>query len=159
MIFLFLLRLTWCCTYHPHLHTSQFPFIQTINTDITLLPNCINIGLARSHAVMLTSPPPLSHLRVYSLFSHTVSLFGAFRICLHHTSIFCLCSPPHHFLHAYSCCLYLSFPCMSAPLCDISLEGSLLPLISSVRTIGLPLTPLPDATNMAQLISRDQNYV
>ncbi len=50
MIFLFLLRLTW--------NYTESPLIPMIYTDITLLPICIMMNLGRSHAMILTCPPP-----------------------------------------------------------------------------------------------------
>jgi hypothetical protein len=41
---------------------SQCPWIQKLTTDITLLPDYNKLDLARSHASILTSPPPLSRL-------------------------------------------------------------------------------------------------
>jgi len=37
-------------------------------TDVTLLPNYIKVDLARLHAMILTSPPPLSRLRLQTGF-------------------------------------------------------------------------------------------
>ena len=45
-----------------------------IDTDITLPPNYIKLDLARSHAMILTSPPPLTHLRLVKV--------GVVRVCL-----------------------------------------------------------------------------
>jgi hypothetical protein len=42
---------------------SQCPFLQVIDTDITYLLNYIKLDLARLHAMILTSPPPLPHLK------------------------------------------------------------------------------------------------
>jgi hypothetical protein len=52
------------------------------------------------------------------MFSHTISL-GAYRICMYHTSIICICQPPHPFLVAFHFCVLLSFLCVSSPLCTI----------------------------------------
>jgi len=54
------LRLTWCCAWYAPFHQPHCPFIQTIDTHVTLLPNYNNMDLTRSHVLILTSPPPLS---------------------------------------------------------------------------------------------------
>jgi hypothetical protein len=41
---------------------SSCPWIQKLTPDITLVPNYNKLDLARSHASILTSPPPLSGL-------------------------------------------------------------------------------------------------
>jgi hypothetical protein len=46
---------TQLSTRHP-----RWPFIQMTDADVTLLPNYNNMDLARSHVMILISPPPLS---------------------------------------------------------------------------------------------------
>ena len=53
------------------------------------------------------------------MFSHTASFLGANSICVHHTSMFCFCSPPpFKFLLAFHSCVFL-FSLISAPLCAV----------------------------------------
>jgi hypothetical protein len=60
MMFLFPLRLTWCCAKHAPLHHPQCPFIQMTDTDVTLLHNYNNMGLARSHVTSSASTVTMS---------------------------------------------------------------------------------------------------
>jgi hypothetical protein len=60
----FPLGLTWCCAKHSPLHQPQCQFIQMTDTDVTLLPNCNNMDLARSRVVILTSPPSALRFRL-----------------------------------------------------------------------------------------------
>ena len=53
--------LTRCCAVHAPFHHPQRPFIQMIDTDVTFLPNYNTMNQARSHVLILTSPPPLSY--------------------------------------------------------------------------------------------------
>ena len=61
-----------------------------------------------------------------NMFSHTASFLGAYIICMHHPSMFCVCPPPHfffllHLLLAYfsylsvMCLFFLSFPLFLCP--------------------------------------------
>jgi hypothetical protein len=62
MMFLFLIRLTWCCT-STLLSTALSAIYTNDDPKVKLLPNYVKMDLARLHAMILTSPPPLSHLR------------------------------------------------------------------------------------------------
>jgi hypothetical protein len=44
----------------------QCPFIQMTNTDVTFLPHCNNMDLARLYVMILTSPPSLSPSRLWA---------------------------------------------------------------------------------------------
>jgi hypothetical protein len=56
------------------------------------------------------------------MFTHTTSFWGAYSICMDHTSVFCVCPPPHPFPHAFPFCVFL-FSLLCSPLCAICLEG------------------------------------
>jgi hypothetical protein len=96
-----------------------------------------------------------------SMFSHTDSFLGADSICMHHTSMFCVCPPPTLFPTAFPSRVFLFSFLMCTRMCY--LFGGLLVscyFLSSSRTIGFSLTSLPDAPKkLAKLIFRDQNYV
>jgi hypothetical protein len=62
---------------------SEGYYISTARTssmaDLTDLPSCVNF---------------LSVFVLFSMFSHTSSFLGAYILCMHHTSMFCVCPPP-----------------------------------------------------------------
>jgi hypothetical protein len=102
-----------------------------------------------------SSPASISSLYscfLCSMFSHTSSFLGAYILCMHHTSMFCVCPPPTHFPNVFPSCVFLFSLLMCTPLCY--LFGGLLVscyFLSSSRTIGFPLTSLPAASKIGAI--------
>jgi hypothetical protein len=71
-----------------------------------------------------------------SMFSHTASFLGAYSICMHHASMFCVCPPPTLFPTAFPSCVFPFSLFICTPMCYLfggllvscyflsSLEGS-----------------------------------
>jgi hypothetical protein len=86
------------------------------------------------------------------MFSHTSSFLGAYSICMHHPSMFCVCPPPPPFFFMRFSCVFLFALFMCTPYYLFGGQLVSCYFLSSSRTIGFSLTSLPAASKLAQLI-------
>ena len=73
-----------------------------------------------------------------SMFSRATSFLGAYSICMHHPSMFCVCTPPTLLFLLHFLLAYFSFLFLCAPLCAVYLEGYSFVATSFLQDLRFP---------------------
>jgi len=91
------------CSTGPHVPCAR----RATSSLLQVFPPPPSEGYHRFQGPHISSPTFFLLLGEFSvlysrLFSHTASFLGAYIICMHHPSMFCVCPPPHFFFY----CIY-----------------------------------------------------